>query len=111
MDPPSGRVPEQGLDWFLVATEVCGGGTPDLGLFLEVSVYIRGFGVENKSGGVSGLSMRQGGTPRGWARPPPSWAARDSSDPTLWPKSSLDITKLLLTWLCVLRAHVAIGWY
>ena len=28
--PPSGRVPEQGPDWFLVATEACGGGTPDL---------------------------------------------------------------------------------
>ena len=29
-DPPSGRVPEQGPDWFLVAIEACGGGTPDL---------------------------------------------------------------------------------
>ena len=29
-DPPSGRVPEQGPDWFLVATEACGGGTPGL---------------------------------------------------------------------------------
>ena len=29
-DPPSGRVPEQGPDWFLVATEACGGGTLDL---------------------------------------------------------------------------------
>ena len=27
---PSGRVPEQGPEWFLVATEACGGGTPDL---------------------------------------------------------------------------------
>ena len=27
---PSGRVPEQGPDWFLVATEACGGGIPDL---------------------------------------------------------------------------------
>ena len=30
---PSGRVPEQGPDWFLVATEACGGGTPNLGYF------------------------------------------------------------------------------
>ena len=30
MDPPSGRVLEQGLDSFLVAIEACGGGTPDL---------------------------------------------------------------------------------
>ena len=29
-DPPSGKVSEQGLDWFLVAIEACGGGTPDL---------------------------------------------------------------------------------
>ena len=49
--PPSGRVPEQGPDWFLVATEACGGGTPDLGYVLEVWVYIRGVGIGNKSGG------------------------------------------------------------
>ena len=29
-DSPSSRVSEQGPDWFLVATEACGGGTPDL---------------------------------------------------------------------------------
>ena len=63
---PSGRVPEQGLDWFLVATEACGGGTPDLGLFLEVRGYIRGVGVENKSGGPT----RQEGAPRVVDAPP-----------------------------------------
>ena len=42
---PCGRVPEQGPDWFLVATEACSGGTPDLGYFLEVSVFIGIFGV------------------------------------------------------------------
>ena len=36
---------------FSVATEACGGGTPDLGFFLEVWGYIRGVGVGNKSGG------------------------------------------------------------
>ena len=51
MDPPSGRVPEWGLDWFLVDTEACGGGTPDLGSVLEVWGYIRGVGIGNKSGG------------------------------------------------------------
>ena len=50
MIPPSGRVPEQGFDWFLVASEACGGGTPDLGSVLEVWGYIRGVGIENKSG-------------------------------------------------------------
>ena len=29
-DAPPGRVSEQGPDWFLVATEACEGGTPDL---------------------------------------------------------------------------------
>ena len=51
MDPPSGRVPEQGPDWFLVATESYGGGTPDLGYFLEVFVFIGIFGVGITSGG------------------------------------------------------------
>ena len=77
-DPPAGRVPEQGPDWFLVATEACGGGTPDLGFFLEVWGYIRGVGIGNKSGG----STRQGARPVGRA-PPPSWAAQTSSGPTL----------------------------
>ena len=38
--PPSGRVPEQGPDWFLVATEACGGGTPDLRYFLGNDSYV-----------------------------------------------------------------------
>ena len=64
-DTPLGRVPKQGLDWFSVATEACGGGTPDLGLFLEVLSYIRGVGVRNKSGGSPrrprGREVRPGG--------------------------------------------------
>ena len=64
-----------GLDWFLVATEACGGGTPDLGFFLEVLGYIRGIGVRDKS---RGFPRR----PRGSrARRPPSWWPRDSSGP------------------------------
>ena len=51
---PSGRVPEQGPDWFLVAIEACGGGTPDLGYFLEVWGFIGEVGIENKSGGPTG---------------------------------------------------------
>ena len=74
---------EMGLDWFSVATEACGGGTPNLGYFLEVSVYIRGFGVENKSGGSPGCPRGREARLGGWARPPPSWATRDSSGPTL----------------------------
>ena len=79
---PLRRVPEQGPDWFLVATKACGGGTPDLGYFLEVSVFIGIFGVRNKSGGSPGCPRDRGRALGGWVRPPPSWAARDSSGPT-----------------------------
>ena len=37
---PAGRLPEQGPDWFLVAIEACGGGTPDLSSVLEVLGYV-----------------------------------------------------------------------
>ena len=60
---PSDRVPEQGPDWFLVATEACGSGTPDLGFFLEVWGFIGEVGVENNSGGPTG-------SPRGRGAPP-----------------------------------------
>ena len=81
-DPPSGRVPEQGPDWFLVATEACGGGTPDLGYVLEVWVYIRGVGVGYKSGGPRGGHEIGGRAQGGRARPPLSWWPRDSSGPS-----------------------------
>ena len=51
MDSPSDRVPERAPDWFFVAIEACGGGTPDLGSVLEVWGYIRSVGVGGKSGG------------------------------------------------------------
>jgi len=71
-----------GLDWFSVATEACDRGTPDLGFFLEVWVYIRGVGVGNKSGGPRG-GHEIGGAPRGGrVRPPPSWWPQDSSGPS-----------------------------
>ena len=40
-----------GLDWFSVAIEACSSGTPDLGYFLEVSLFIGFFGVGFTSGG------------------------------------------------------------
>ena len=77
--PPSGRVPEQAAERFLVATEACGGGIPDLGCVLEVWVYIRGVGIGNKSGGLRG-GHEIGGRALGvWARPPTLVGSRDSS--------------------------------
>ena len=52
MIPPSDRVPEQCPDWFLVATEACGSGTPDLGFFLGAYVFIGIIGVGLMSGGL-----------------------------------------------------------
>ena len=40
MDPPSGRVPGSAPEKFLVATEACSDGTPDLSSVLEVLGYM-----------------------------------------------------------------------
>ena len=64
-DPPFGRVPEQGPDWFLVATEACGGGTPDLGYILEVSAFIGIFGIGLTSGGGLRVVHEIGGRAQG----------------------------------------------
>ena len=74
---PSGRVPEQAPERFLVATEACSDGTPDLGFFSGVSIFIGIFGVGLTSGGSPSHPRDRG------ACPPPSWMAWDSSGPTL----------------------------
>ena len=60
-DPPSGRVPEQGPNWFLVATEACGGGTPDL--FCS-PMFLGYMDIYRRKKLVRG-STRVGGAPRG----------------------------------------------
>ena len=79
-DSPLRQGAGQGLDWFLVATEACGGRTPDLGYVLEVWGFIGEVDVENKSGGPT-ESPQGRGHPRG--RPLPSWGPRDSPPVTL----------------------------
>ena len=54
-----------------MATEACGGGTSDLGFFLEVWVYMRGVGVENKSGGSPGCPRGREARPGGGRAPHP----------------------------------------
>ena len=54
---------------FLVATVACGVGTPDLGYFLGVSVFIGEVGVENKSGGPTGSPRGTGARPGGGCAP------------------------------------------
>ena len=62
---PPRRGAGTGLHWFFVNSEACGSGTPDLGLFLGVSIFIGIFGVENKLGGSTrspqGQRARGGG--------------------------------------------------
>ena len=60
-DPPSVRVPERAPERFLVATEACGGGTPDLSSVLEVLGYV---GIYGWRGYVEGAT----GAPRGRGR-------------------------------------------
>ena len=72
-DPPSGRVPEQGLNWFLVALEAFGGGTPDLDSVLEVLGYVGIYGCKGYVGGPPGCSRgkghAQGGRPHPHGQP------------------------------------------
>ena len=58
--PPSGRVPEQGPDWFLVATEASGGGTPDLSCVLEVLGHVGIYGCREDVGGATGVPRGRG---------------------------------------------------
>ena len=61
---PPGRVPEQGPNWFLVATEACGGGTPDLfcsSMFLGyMDIYRRKKSVRGATSGPRGWGRAQG---------------------------------------------------
>ena len=73
---PSGRVPEQGPDWFLVATEACGGGTPDLFcspiILGYMDIYRRNKYVRGARRGPQGWRAR----PRGVGAPPTSLLPR-----------------------------------
>ena len=66
-DFPFSRVPEQGPDWFLVAKEACGGGTPDLFCSPKVLGYM---GIYRRKKSVRGATRG----PRGWRARPGGWA-------------------------------------
>ena len=63
--PPSDRVSKQGPDWFLVATEACGGGTPDLFcspmVLGYIDIYRRKKLVRGATRGPRGWRARPGG--------------------------------------------------
>ena len=80
MGSPFGRVPKQTPERFLVATEACGGGTPDLSSVLEVLGYVGIYGCRENVGGATGAPRGRGVRPRGVGAPSPSWEPRFSPD-------------------------------
>ena len=60
MGSPSGRAPERAPERFLVATEACGGGTPDLSSVLEVLGYVGIYVCKGYVGGASGAPRGRG---------------------------------------------------
>ena len=66
---PSGRVPEQGPDWFLVVTEACGGGTSDLSSPWMFLGYVGLYRREKSVGGCSRGPRDRGAHPVGGAPP------------------------------------------
>ena len=52
-----------GLDWFSVATEASGGGTPDLLFVLEVLRYVGIYGYKGYVGGPNGGPRGRGARP------------------------------------------------
>ena len=67
-DPPSGRVPEQAAERFLVAIESCGGGTPDLSSSTMFLGYMDLYRRKKSVGGASG-GPGDRGAPRGVGAP------------------------------------------
>ena len=67
-DPPSGRVPEQAPERFLVATKACGGGTPDLSSYLMVLGYMGIYRRKKSVGGASRGPRDTGARPGGGGR-------------------------------------------
>ena len=62
-----GKAPER----FLVATEACGGGTPDLSSLLEVLGYVGIYGCRENVGGATGAPRGRGRALGGGRAPHP----------------------------------------
>ena len=69
LNPPSGRVPERAPKRFLVATEACGGGTPDLS---SSSMFLGYMDLYRRKKSIGGASRGPGdrGRAQGVGAPP-----------------------------------------
>ena len=88
--PPSSRMPKWGLDWFLVATEPCGGGTSDLGFprgFLEYLGEKRGCGRPPRWAQPTWVRLGPQACPGGLCPP------RGTPQVLLWPNGCLLVHK------------------
>ena len=74
-----------GLDWFSMATEASGGGTPELLCSPKFLGYMGIYGRKKYVGGPPGCPRGRGVRPGGGGAPPPSWAPRASTDLVLPP--------------------------
>ena len=71
-DGPLRQGAREGLDWFFVATEAYGGGTPDLSSVLGFLGFLGGFGAGSTPRGPRGSPRGRGRAlrPRGGLRTP-----------------------------------------
>ena len=68
---PSDKVLERAPERFLVATEACGGGTPELGSVLDVFGYVGIYGCRRYVGGATGVPRGREARPTHWVRSHP----------------------------------------
>ena len=115
MIPPSGRVPEWGLDWLSVATEPCGGGTSNLGLFLMVFSIYRNFWRRSHVQMGLVVSTINWGTNKGLGMPwwvvPSSWIfwpSHEASGVSFVPKQI--VKKFQLIWRTFISAQKTTPW-
>ena len=69
-------MPKRAPERLLVATEACGGGTPDLSSSLMFLGYMGIYRRKKSVGGASRGPGDRGARPGGWAHPPISWLPR-----------------------------------
>jgi hypothetical protein len=93
MISPSGRVPEQGLDWFFVATEACDSGTSDLGLPSGVLEYLGIYRAKRQCGRPPRWAQRTWAHLGPQARPGGLCSPRSSPLVLLWPIGCLLVQK------------------
>ena len=86
MGSPSGRVPERAPERFLVATEACGGGTPDLSSVLEVLGYVGIYGCRGYVGGPPSCSQGRGAPSTLMDNPGLPWRALQAHQVGFLPK-------------------------